>query len=281
MRANLTAAAIPVLFLVGILGVAFNASPVQAADAYTITVNADDGANLSLHVDIQWQSETNSGTSTTSFQLTGQTGDTMLEAPPTHIEGSTFYVFSFWSYDETKTKDRIITISSETTATAHYAVAVTVDKALTECYTILDTGEQVACSPKEVPIATVVYFTMRITLHAYAPVTAATVMDGIGADLVLDQYAQSSGVVEYGKAGKGKMGATKVTWTIGDPEVSVDYTLDLYVHTGLNPRQKQEYTSTGIQYLNSGPELHFTYETVEYVVQGPAVAVNVVAPSEL
>jgi len=53
---------------------------------------------------------------------------------------------------------------------------------------------------------------------------------------VLDQYVQSSGEVVYGKAGKGKMAATKVSWTIGDPEVSVDYTLDLYVHTGLNPR---------------------------------------------
>jgi len=78
-----------------------------------------------------------------------------------------------------------------------------------------------------------------------------------------------------------KMGATKVTWTIGDPEVPVDYTLDLYVHTGLNPRQKQEYTSTGIQCLNSGPEVYFVYEEIQYVMQGLSLAVNVVAPTEL
>ena len=82
-----------------------------------------------------------------------------------------------------------MTISSAMTATAHYPVALTLDKALTECYTILP-GEHVACNPNEVPIATIVYFTMRITVHAYTPVTAATVKDGIGADLVLDQYVQ-------------------------------------------------------------------------------------------
>jgi len=280
MKANLTAATIPMLFLVGILGLAFSTIPVQAVDVYTITVNADDGTNP-LHVDIQWQNATSSGTGTTAFELTGQTGDVMLEAPPTHIEGSTFYIFSSWSYDETTSQDRTITISSAMTATAHYTVALTVDKALTECYTILDTGEHLACNSSEVPTATVVYFTMRITLHAYTPVTAATVKDGIGADLVLDQYVQSSGDVATGKAGKGKMGATKATWTIGDPEVSADYTLDLYVHTGLNPKQKQEYTSTGMHYLNSGPEVYFVYEEIQYEVQGPFIAVNVVAPPEL
>ena len=167
------------------------------------------------------------------------------------------------------------------TATAHYAVALTVGKALTECYTILDTGKEVACNPKEVPISTVVYFTMRITLHAYTPVTAATVMDGIGADLAFDQAVPSSGVVATEKAGKGKMGATKVTWTKGDPVVSDGYTLDLYVYTRLNPKQKQQYTSTGIQYLNSGPEAYFAYEETQYVVQGPSIAVNVVASPEL
>ena len=114
----------------------------------------------------------------------------MLEAPPTHIEGSIFYIFSSWSYDTTTSQDCTITISSAMTATAHYPVALTLDKALTECYTILDTGKEVACNPNEVPIATIVYFTMRITVHAYTPVTAATVKDGIGADLVLDQYVQ-------------------------------------------------------------------------------------------
>ena len=55
----------------------------------------------------------------------------------------------------------------------------------------------------------------------------------------------------------------------------------LYVHTGLNPRQKQEYISTRIQYLNSGPEVYFVYEEIQYEVQGPSIAVNVVAPPEL
>lgn len=279
MRANLIAATIPMLFLAGILGVAFSAMPVQAAEAYTVTVNADDGANP-LYVNIDWQNATHSGTGTTTFQLTRLVGDVTFIAPPAHVEGSTFYMFDSWTYDEATSEERIITVSGGTTATAHYTVALTVDKALKECYTILDTGERVPCSPDAVPIGKVVYFVMNIEVHAYAPVTALTVKDGVGADLVLDQYVQNYGEVETAKAGKGKMGATKVTWTIGDPEVSLDYTLDLYVHTGLNPKQKQEYTSTGIQHLNSGPEVSLIYEGVQYVVQGPAVAVNVVAPSE-
>lgn len=207
----------------------------------------------------------------------------ILIAPTTHIEDSAFYIFDSWTYAETTSEDPTITISGETTATAHYTTALTVDKALMECYTIADTGEQVACSADEVPISAVVYFTMKITVHAYIPVTAVTVQDGIGADLVLDKYEllENYGHVEIAKAGKGKMGATKVTWTVGDPEVSVNYTLDLYVYTGLNPKQKQEYTSTGIQYLNGGPEVRFVYEEMQYTLQGPPVAVNAVAPAEL
>jgi len=280
MRTKLIAATIPMLLLAGVIGLAFNAIPVQAAEPYIVTVSADDGTNP-LHVNIDWQNATASGTGTTTFDLTGQTGDLTLEAPPAHIEGSTFYVFSSWTYDGATSQEPTMTISGQTTATVHYTVALTVDKTLKECYTILDTGEQAACDVNAVPIGEIVYFVMNIAVHAYTSVSAVTVKDGIGADLVLEQYVQSYGEVTTAKAGKGKMGATKVTWMIGEPQVSLDYTLDLYAHTGLNPRQKQEYTSTGIQYLNSGPEVHLVYEGMQYVVQGPPVSVNVVAPSEL
>jgi hypothetical protein len=105
------------------------------------------------------------------------------------------------------------------------------------------------------------------------------IKDGIGADLVLDSYSASYGTVTHVKAGKGKMGATIVTWTIGDPTVCTDYTLELTVHTGLNPQGKQEYTSPGPHCLNSGPVVYFAYDGTLYTLKGPSITVTAVAPS--
>lgn len=145
----------------------------------------------------------------------------------------------------------------------------------------VDIYELVDCNA--VPLGEVVSFGMTITVHAYEDVTEVYVEDGIGADLVVDDWEASSGeahTFEPGKGkgkGKNKMSATKIGWTIGDPEVCEDYTLDIVVHTGFNPKDKQEYTSTGPHELNSGPEVWFTYDgTPLYMLQGPPVSVNVV-----
>ena len=127
-----------------------------------------------------------------------------------------------------------------------------------------------ACDPDAIPLNTIVLFKMNITVHAYQTVTDVTVMDGIGADLVLDTHSSYASVSHW-KAGKGKMGATKVSWTIGGPTVCIDYELALYAYTGLNPRSKQEYTSTGDHDLNSGPIVYFTYDGTQYMLQGPPV----------
>lgn len=137
------------------------------------------------------------------------------------------------------------------------------------------------------PMQTEVTFDMTITVHAWDDLTPDTdiyVEDGIGADLVVDAYTQSSGNANDFKPGNGKgknkMSATKIGWTIYDPEVCEDYTLDIVVHTGLNPKDKQEYTSTGEHELNSGPEVHFTYDGTLYILQGPSVMVTVVGDED-
>lgn len=56
--------------------------------------------------------------------------------------------------------------------------------------------------------------------------------------------------------------------------------LDIVVHTGLNPKDKQEYTSTGDHELNSGPEVWFTYNDTLYMLQGPLVTVTVVGDED-
>jgi len=133
------------------------------------------------------------------------------------------------------------------------------------------------CDCNAVPLGEEVYFDMTITVHAYEVVTDVYVEDGIGADLVVDSpKTDTPAGVTVWKAGKGKMGATKIGWTIGAPTPCVEETLDIVVHTGLNPRGKQEYTSTGEHELNSGPEVYFTYDGTVYMLQGPSVWVTVV-----
>ena len=134
-----------------------------------------------------------------------------------------------------------------------------------------------ACDPSALPLQTQLNFSMRITVHAYAEVTEVTVKDGVGADLVVDSPTDG-GAVTVGIPGKskGKMHATKIAWDIGSPDICEQYTLDIDVHTGLNPKDKQEYTSTGDHDLNSGPEVYFTYDGTPYMLQGPPVKVFVV-----
>jgi hypothetical protein len=129
--------------------------------------------------------------------------------------------------------------------------------------------------PTKIPLKTVVYFDMKMTFHAYADVSGVVITDGIGADLVLDSPV-AGGSVAITYPGKGKMGATKITWTIGTPTVCDDYVLKIKVHTGLNTKLKQEYTSTGTHCLNDGPTACFTYNGKLYSIKGPSVTVNVV-----
>lgn len=139
------------------------------------------------------------------------------------------------------------------------------------------------CDPDAVPLGEEWYLDMTITVHAWDDLTPDTdiyVEDGIGADLVVDEYTASSGDVDDFQPGNGKcknkMSATKIGWTIDDPTTCEDYTLDIVVHTDLNPKDKQEYTSIGEHELNSGPEVWFTYNDTLYMLQGPPVMVTVV-----
>jgi len=86
----------------------------------------------------------------------------------------------------------------------------------------------------------------------------------------------STGDVGYVKPGKGKVGATVVTWNIRTMGEFSEHTLDLYVHTGLNPKDKQEYTSPGKHHLNDGPEAHLNHNMAEYTLNGSPIEITVV-----
>jgi hypothetical protein len=192
-----------------------------------------------------------------------------LTAPVTVTKDSTLYVFGYWDVDGASQGAGVnsITVHMDAchTATAHYTKVISVNKELTS-------------GNPEVTVGQEVDFVMRVTLHAYEPVTGVTVKDGIGADLVVDNLTGSPDTATWAKAGQGKMGASIVTWPIDSPIICTDYTLDIEVHTGLNAKGKQEYTSPGEKKLNSGPVVYFTYNGTLYTLQGPSVKVTAVLP---
>ena len=103
------------------------------------------------------------------------------------------------------------------------------------------------------------------------------VQGGIGADLVITHVngvpvphpmpkktEYSVDEVTLNKKG-GKMGATIVTWYIDDfDSTSSCKNLMLTVETGLNPKLKQEFTSTGPHELDGGFSATYTYLGIEY-----------------
>jgi len=191
-----------------------------------------------------------------------------LTAPSPYIDPATgaVYLFAYWDVDGTSQGMGVDTIivhmDAPHTATAYYLVSI---------------NKELTSGNPEVTVGTKVDFTMMITVHAYTEVTGVTVTDGIGADLVVCSLSASSGTATWAKAStKGKMSASIVTWSIGSPTICTDYMLDIAVHTGLNPQGKQEYTSPGDKYLNSGPVVYFTYDGTLYQLQGPKVTVTAV-----
>jgi len=92
------------------------------------------------------------------------------------------------------------------------------------------------------------------------------VQGGIGADLVVtDVSVPAQGTVISAKKGKGKMGATMITWYIGTLASNGCLTLELTVQTGLNPKGKQEFTSAELGHeLDGGFSATYTYLGEEY-----------------
>lgn len=274
MKARKTLIAITFLLLAGITA---SAVPAVLAQTYTVTVGAVDQDTNPLSVAVQWAFGATSATGTTPFNVAGVSGELVLTAPLSHNQSHTLYVFEHWAVNETiyNTASIRFNVNASSMATAHYAKILSINKELRECYTI-DGVTKVPCEPNAVPNRTRVYFVMRITVHAYRSVSNTTVKDGIGADLVLDGWVNSTGEVGYRTPGKGKMGATVVTWLIGTMGDSSEQTLDLFVHTGLNPKDKQEYTSSGRHNLNDGPDVHLNLNMAEYALKGPPVEITVV-----
>ena len=123
------------------------------------------------------------------------------------------------------------------------------------------------------------------------------VQGGIGADLAITEVVDGTPAVIYPMDKKteqtvlvdgkevtlikkgGKMGATIVKWDIGTLLISNGcLTLVLTVETGLNPKDKQEFTSAELGHeLDGGFSATYTYDDIEYeTIETEPLTVDVV-----
>ena len=107
---------------------------------------------------------------------------------------------------------------------------------------------------------------ITITATSDQDVTGVIIKDGMGADLdgiVVNAPTQGTAIGE--KKGKGKMGATVVTWGVGDIAAGGSATLMVTVTTGLNPKGKQEFTEPELMHeLDGGASAAYMFEGIKY-----------------
>ena len=107
---------------------------------------------------------------------------------------------------------------------------------------------------------------ISIEVTADVDVTGVVVQDGMGADL--DEIVlgiPSHGIADGFKKGKGKMGATMVTWEVGDLVAGESASIVVTVTTGYNPTGKHEFTSPELGHeLDGGASASYWVEDMEY-----------------
>ena len=118
--------------------------------------------------------------------------------------------------------------------------------------------------PDEVDVGEEASWTITIQICGDDEVDLSNVVvqGGIGADLVVTPYEGTE--FTFTKKGKGKMGATIVKWDIETLVSGECLTLNLVVETGLNPKDKQEFTSEGTHELDGGFSATYWYDGMEY-----------------
>ncbi len=107
---------------------------------------------------------------------------------------------------------------------------------------------------------------ITIEVAADSNVTDVIVKDGMGADL--DEIIigiPTHGSATSAKRGKGKMGATMITWEIGDLMAGETASIVVTVTTGLNPKDKHEFTSPELGHeLDGGASASYRLGDIEY-----------------
>jgi hypothetical protein len=120
--------------------------------------------------------------------------------------------------------------------------------------------------PASVAIGQEASWDITIEVTTTEDVTDVVVQDGMGADLdeiVLGTPTQ--GTAGSAKKGRGRMGATMVTWDVGDLTAGQTETLVVTVTTGYNPKGYHEFTTAELAHeLDGGASATYWYTGFEY-----------------
>ena len=137
--------------------------------------------------------------------------------------------------------------------------------------------------PSAVVVGEEAAWDITIQVTTDVDVAGVVVKDGMGADL--DEIIvgiPTIGVADAVKSGKGKMGATMVTWEIGDMVAGTTATLTVTVTTGYNPSDKHEFTEPELMHeLDGGASAAYILDGIDY--ETPAslpLTVDVLEPVE-
>jgi hypothetical protein len=111
-----------------------------------------------------------------------------------------------------------------------------------------------------------------------APMTDVVVKDNLGGELEIDSFVWiSKGDVTL--ITKGATNKIQLTWNVGDLALGEMAWLVFYVSTDTNPAGKQEYTSPGDYWLNSGPTMKYKIYGVQGSLEMPPIPVTVLPPN--
>lgn len=107
-----------------------------------------------------------------------------------------------------------------------------------------------------------------------APMTNVKVTDNLGGELEIDSYVYiSKGTVDVVTTGASEK--IHLTWNVGNLAVGEPAWLIFYISTDINPGGKQEYTSPGEYFLNSGPTMKWLIDGIQGSLEMPPIMVTV------
>jgi len=120
---------------------------------------------------------------------------------------------------------------------------------------------------------TVLTFTLHIYIKTTGALTNVVLKDIVSAEWAVIGTSAFTGpgvttswsipTPTIGPTGNGQMSATLIVWNLGNLAAN-EYLLVVTIQTRLNPAGKQEFTSPGLYYVNSGATIKYTFEGVKY-----------------
>jgi len=109
---------------------------------------------------------------------------------------------------------------------------------------------------------------VTIQLFSDSPIDNVVITDNFGGEFGVERISVSRGTVEFNYSGTTKK--VSIKWIIGN-SFSGPASLVLKVYTDKNPAGKQEFTSSGTHFLNSGSVLKYRIGNTQYSVNVPSV----------